>query len=156
MNLPDRETTFIALANVLNRPLPLSFYTSDPGAQASAYNIVLQTLGHKSAPLLDHLTKINVEPELYLSQAFTSIFTSHLAIEEAARLWDVYVFEGDALLVRAAVALLLRREMALLGTRNADEVQAIMSGTDVSSMGGGAGAGAEDRFLRSVREAGKA
>lgn len=145
LNLPDRETTFIALANVLNRPLPLSFYTSDPGAQASAYNIVLQTLGQKSPRLLEHLTKVDVLPEQYLGQVFTSIFTSHLPVDEAARLWDVYVFEGDALLVRAAVALLLRREMALLGTRTGDEVRAVM----------GRGK-ADEGFIMSVREAGKA
>ncbi|PNY23558.1 TBC1 domain family member 14 [Tolypocladium capitatum] len=160
LNLPNPEAAFVALANVLNRPLPLSFYTSDPGAQASAYNLVMQTLSHKSGSLYEHLTKTvqDVEPELYLGSLFTSMFTSYLAIDEAARLWDVYVFEGDALLVRAAVAVLLSREMALLGSKTADEVRAVLSKSETarSSTRSVAKIGAEDRFMRSVREAGKA
>jgi hypothetical protein len=160
LNLPDAETAFIALANVLNRPLPLSFYTTDETAQVSAYNLVLQTLGHKSQPLHEHLTKTvqNVAPELYLGGMFLSLFTGHLAIDEAARLWDVYVFEGDGLLVRAAVALLLSREMALLGSKTSDEVLAVMTRTNICTgparpLGE---VGAEDRFMAAIRAAGKA
>ncbi|KND89989.1 TBC1 domain family member 14 [Tolypocladium ophioglossoides CBS 100239] len=160
LNLPNPETAFVALANVLNRALPLSFYTSDLGAQASAYNLVMQTLSHKSSALYEHLTKTvqDVDPELYLGDLFTSMFTSYLAIDEAARLWDVYVFEGDALLVRAAVTVLLSREMALLGSKTADEVKAVLSRSETarSSTRTVGEIGAEDRFMRSVREAGKA
>ncbi|KHO01553.1 Rab-GAP/TBC domain protein [Metarhizium album ARSEF 1941] len=159
LNLPNAETAFIALANVLNRPLPLSFYTADETAQASAYNLVLQTLRYKSEPLYEHLTETmrDVTPELYLGGMFLSLFTGHLAIDEAARLWDVYVFEGDGLLVRAAVALLLLREMALLGSKTPDEVVVVMNRTNSSH--GTARAvgevGAEDRFMTTVRDAGK-
>lgn len=158
--MPTPETVFIALANILNRPLPLSFHASDQGAQASAHNLVLQTLGLKSPRLHEHLTKKipGTRPEEYLSGLFTSIFTSHLAVDEAARLWDVYVFEGDALLVRAAVAFMLSREMALLGTKSADEVNAILAerNASVPSARLAGEMGAEDKFMVSVREAGKA
>ncbi|PHH88352.1 hypothetical protein CDD83_7638 [Cordyceps sp. RAO-2017] len=159
LNLPNVETSFIALANILNRPLPLSFYTFDQGAQASAYNIVLQTLSRKSTALHEHLTRTleSGAPELYLGSLFTSLFTGYLTIDEAARLWDVYVFEGDAVLVRAAVAVLLSHEMALLGSKTADEVQAVMSRPDSrrSSARAVGEVGAEDRFMRRVRDAGK-
>lgn len=138
----------------------MSFYTFDQGAQASAYNLVLQTIRHKSSALHQHLTHTlqDVEPELYLCDIFTSIFTGHLAIDEAARLWDVYVFEGDALLVRAAVAVLLSHEMALLGSKTAGEVEAAMSRPQalMSSARAVGELGAEDRFMRLVRGAGKA
>ncbi|KAJ4323797.1 hypothetical protein N0V84_004143 [Fusarium piperis] len=160
LNLPDAGSAFVALANVLNRPLPLSFYACDPGAQASAFNLVLQTLSLKSAPLHEHLTKkvqdVNLEESL--SSILTGMFTGHLAIDEAARLWDVYVFEGDALLIRAAVALLLSREMTLLGAKTADEIQTILSerNAKVSSARLAGEVGADDKFMISVREAGKA
>lgn len=145
---------------MLNRPLPLSFYTADETAQMSAYNLVMQTLSHKSAPLYEHLTKTlaHVRPELYLNDVFLSLFTGHLAIDEAARLWDVYVFEGDALLVRAAVALLLSREMALLGSKSGREVEAVMAQPNLktSSVRVVGEAGAEERFMKAIREAGKA
>ncbi|EGR51039.1 uncharacterized protein TRIREDRAFT_75146 [Trichoderma reesei QM6a] len=159
LNLPNPESTFIALANVLNRPLPLSFYTFDRGAQASAYHLVLESLKVKSPSLYDHLTKTvrGVQLDHYLATIFTNLFTAHLAIDEAARLWDVYVFEGDTLLVRAAVAILLSREMDLLGSKTADEVMAVLSKTSAgaSSTRALSEVGAEDRFMQSVRDAGK-
>ncbi|KAJ2969172.1 hypothetical protein NQ176_g8810 [Zarea fungicola] len=159
LNLPDSETAFIALANILNRPLPLSFQTSDATAQVSAYNLVLRTLSHKSSALYEHLTSgiADLSPELYLNDVFSSIFTNLLAIDEAARLWDVYVFEGDALLVRAAVAVLLEREMDLLGSKTPDEVWAVMSKSSASNTAPRAvgEVGAEDKFIQAVRSAGK-
>jgi hypothetical protein len=154
LNLSGPDATFISLANLLNRPLPLSFYTSDLGAQSSAYNLVLQTLGSKSPTLHEHLTKKvqNAEPEAYLSNLFMTLFTGQLAVDEAARLLDVYVFEGDGILVRAAVAFLLRREMSLLGSKTIDEVMAVMTSGKEASV---SEVGAEDRFMISVREAGK-
>ncbi|RFU80519.1 tbc1 domain-containingfamily member 14 [Trichoderma arundinaceum] len=159
LNLPNPETTFIALANVLNRPLPLSFYTYDRGAQASAYNLVFETLKAKSSSLYEHLTKTvkGVQLDHYLANIFTNLFTGHLAIDEAARLWDVYVFEGDTLLVRAVVALLLSREMDLLVSKTAEEVKTVLAKTTAgaSSTRALSEVGAEDRFIQSVRDIGK-
>ncbi|KAF5020060.1 hypothetical protein F66182_7902 [Fusarium sp. NRRL 66182] len=160
LNMSDASSAFVALANILNRPLPLSFYTGDPGAQASAFNLVMQTLSLKSATLHAHLTKKVPDVDLTesLSDILTALFTKHLAIDEAARLWDVYVFEGDALLIRAAVAFLLSREMTLLGAKTADEVKAILAerNAKVSAARVAGEVGAEDKFMISVREAGKA
>lgn len=167
--MPDAETAFVALANVLNRPLPLSFLTSDQGAQSSVYNLVMQTVGQKSRALHEHLTRTvqEAEPELYLGHMFTTLFTGYLALDEATRLWDVYVFEGDGLLVQAAVAVLLSREMALLGSKTGDEVKAVLLSSSSAAAaaepghgegGGGPGGGVEteEGFMRAVREAGRA
>ena len=157
---------------MLNRPLPLSFYASDAGAKNSAYNLVLHTLSQKSPALHQHLTKLTADrdPDAYLEPVFAGLFTQHLALDEATRMWDVYVFEGDPLLVRAGVALLLQREMALLGTRSVADVQAVLgtvpSHEGSSSSSGAAvvpksprvvgGNGEDDRWMKALREAGKA
>ncbi|KZL66262.1 TBC domain-containing protein [Colletotrichum tofieldiae] len=160
LNLPSPSVTFIALANVLNRPLPLSFYSEDPGAKASAYNLVMQTLSVKSPRLHEHLTKDISEgdADFYLGNFFMGLGTTHLAMDEASRLWDVYVFEGDAVMVRAAVATLMRNEMALLGVKSPGEAKKMIEG-GVNKDGRKAVVGddgAEDRWMRAVREAGKA
>lgn len=154
LNLPTPTDAFIALANVLNRPLPLSFIVSDAAGKQSAYNLVLHTLSKKSPALHEHLTAglPDRDADAYLRGVFTALFTRHLALDEATRLWDVYVFEGDALLVRAAVALLLRKEMALLATKSVDEVRAVLDGGP-RVVGPD---GEEERFMAAVREAGKA
>jgi len=159
LNLPTPTDAFIALANVLNRSLPLSFYASDAGAKSSAYNLLLQTLSQKSATLHDHLVQLeDHDPDAYLADVFVGLFTGHLALDQAARLWDVFVFEGDAVLVRAAVALLLKHEMALHSTKSIAEVKAILTSTveGVKAPRVVAGNGEDDRWMAAVKEAGKA
>ncbi|KAH8900949.1 hypothetical protein GQ53DRAFT_133600 [Thozetella sp. PMI_491] len=162
LNLSSPASAFIALANMLNRSLPLSFYAFDAGAKASAYNLLLQTLATKSPKLHDHIVKLpDHDPEYYLGDVFTSLFTTHLALDEAARLWDVYVFEGDGILVRAGVAFLCQREMALLGTRSMEELKAVIYGvsantSELKEQRVVTKTGEEDRWMQAVREAGKA
>jgi hypothetical protein len=157
LNLPSPPAAFIALANLLNRPLPLAFYAQDPAAKASVYNLVMQTLGRKSEALHFHLTHTlrDVDPDAYLCRVFRSLFTGHLGIDESARLWDLYVFEGDSIFVRAAVALLLEREMALLSTRSAAEITDVLSRAGVGTRKRAVGeAGAEDKWIAAVQDAG--
>ncbi|KAI5859590.1 TBC domain-containing protein [Durotheca rogersii] len=130
LNLATPAAAFIALANILNRSLPLSFYVADPGAKASVYALVLETLAVKSPRLHQHLNnpELGLHPDEYLRDIFTSCFTQHLSLDECTRLWDVYVFEGDAVFIRAGVALLLDTEMKLLGANTIKEVRDVLSG----------------------------
>ncbi|KAF3762763.1 hypothetical protein M406DRAFT_93122 [Cryphonectria parasitica EP155] len=153
LNTPTPAAAFVALANILNRALPLSFHSDDAGAKSSAYNLLLQTLAAKSRDLHDHLTKLpEHDLDLYMGEIFSSLFTSQLALDEASRLWDVYIFEGDAVLIRAGVAVLLDHEMALLGTKSVGEVQKVIRSKKHRLVGK---PGDEDRWMKAVREAGK-
>lgn len=153
LNLPSPAAAFIALANILNRPLPLSFYASDHGAKASAYNLILQTLSTKAPQLHQHLTspELGLDPEDYLGNVFISLFTQQLTLDACTRLWDVYVFEGDAVLVRAAVALLMEREGALLAGKNTSDIVKALAEGPRNTM-----PGREDDWMARVRAAGKA
>jgi hypothetical protein len=153
LNLGTAESTFIALANILNRPLPLSFYSGDQGAQSSVLQLVNQTLAAKSPQLCKHLSDaatIGPDFDMRLNDIFTTLFTQHLSLDDCTRLWDVYVFEGDGILIHAAVALLLEREMALLSTQSAAELQEILEGHSKSVL-----QGRDDLFIGRVRDIGK-
>ncbi|KAI1799608.1 TBC domain-containing protein [Daldinia bambusicola] len=152
LNLPTPAATFIALANILNRPLLFSFYASDVGAKTSAFNLLLQTLAKKSPKLHEHLTnqELGIEPDGYLGGIFTSCFTRNFSLDECTRIWDVYVFEGDAVLVRAAVALLLDREASLLSAKTTAEVRDIIDGRSKSDE-----QEKVDAWMTKVRDAGK-
>lgn len=64
-----------------------------------------------------------------MGDMFSGLFTAHLSLDNATRLWDVMVFEGDAVLVRAAVAYLLILEGKLLGlTEQADICRVVKDG----------------------------
>ncbi|CAN8099852.1 unnamed protein product [Discula destructiva] len=153
LNTPSPAAAFISLANVLNRGLPLSFHSDDAGAKASAYNLLLQTLAAKSPSLHAHLSALpQHDADVYMREIYTSLFTNQLALDEASRLWDVYVFEGDAVLIRAGVAVLLEHEMALLGTSNTGEVVKVIQSKKQRLVGK---PGDEERWMKMVREAGK-
>ncbi|KAH7027371.1 rab-GTPase-TBC domain-containing protein [Microdochium trichocladiopsis] len=153
LNLPSPAVAFMALANTLNRPIPLSFQASDAGAKSSAYNLVLEMISKKAPQLYRHLTntELSLDPELYLGEIFTTLFTQHLSLDECTRLWDVFTFEGDAILVRAAVALVLEKKIALLRCSTPAELRnALTERTIISEKGH------DDAFMGRVRDAGKA
>jgi len=149
LNLPTASASFITLSNILNRPLPLSFHTSDTGGTSRVYTLFLSTLQHKSPRLHAHLTNTNLalSPDEFLHNLFTSLFTGCLSLDNATRLWDVMVFEGDAVLVRAGVALLMGLEGKLFGAGIAKEVGLIVK-TGLNNVG-------EEEWMKNVREAGK-
>lgn len=64
------------------------------------------------------------------------------------------MFEGDAVLVRAGVAVLLDHEMALLGTKTVEEVVGALNGGKRKQRLVGK-PGDEERWMQMVREAGK-
>ncbi|KXJ85962.1 rab-GTPase-TBC domain-domain-containing protein [Microdochium bolleyi] len=152
LNLPTPAAAFIALANMLNRPIPLSFQASDAGAKSTAYNLVLETISKKAPQLHQHLTnrELNLDAEHYLADMFTTLFTQHLSLDECTRLWDVLTFEGDVVLVRAAVALLLEKETALLRCSTPEELCKALSERIIISE-----KGHDDEWMARVRDAGK-
>ena len=101
----------------------------------------------------------DADPAIYLQQVFASISTAQLSVDTAARLWDVYVFEGDSLLVRAAVALLLEHEMTLLGVQTGSEVKSTISKSLNPEVKDESptlyASGAEDKFIAAVKAAGR-
>lgn len=153
LNLDTAPATFIALANVLNRPLPLSFYAGDRAAQASVCQLVNQTLATKSPQLHKHIGEhdtIGSEFDSRLAEVITSLFTRHLSLDDCTRLWDAYVFEGDSILIHAAAALLLEKEIPLLGAQSAAEFQSVLEGEGKINLQNQD----EDAFVRRVRDMG--
>ena len=79
---------------------------------------------------------------------FLTLFSLHCPLDVTSRLWDVYVFEGDAFLVRTAIGVLTALEARLYGSR--EEVVGLLGWR-----AGVWGVGREDEFLEVVRKAGK-
>ncbi|KAF2158712.1 hypothetical protein M409DRAFT_71502 [Zasmidium cellare ATCC 36951] len=142
---------FVLLANMLNRPLPLAFLVHNQVAMARTYKYCLSTLKYKFTRLHDHLTNpaIGLAPEEFLDPMFRCLFAYHLSHEHVSRIIDVFVFEGDKTLVRAAVACLGRLESKLYGSK--EEILSLVGWQNEERWD----VGKEDDFLDAVREAGK-
>lgn len=78
---------------------------------------------------------------------FTAMGTKNVGLDNVTRLWDVMVFEGDAILVRAAVAFLGSLEGKLFGCESGEEVARVLEG-GMESVG-------EEEWMRLIRAAGK-
>ncbi|RPA92074.1 hypothetical protein L873DRAFT_1711374 [Choiromyces venosus 120613-1] len=144
------EQSFITLVNLLNRPLPLAFYTQDEGAMSRVYNLFLKAFRYKLPSLYQHIHVIlNLPPPMYLEAMFLTLFTLHCPIDIASRIWDIYSFEGDEFLVRTAIAVMTVLESRLYG--DAEEVVGLL-GWNVKR---GWDLGKEDEFMAIVRSAGK-
>ncbi|KAI5296632.1 hypothetical protein KEM52_005214 [Ascosphaera acerosa] len=107
LNLPDAPSAFITMANALNRPLPLAFLTHDPGAIERSYSLASSAL-RMSYPLLStHVTEnLSLTDSQTWAAMFGSLLTNGLDFERLSRVWDCWVFEGDRIIIRAAVAVL--------------------------------------------------
>jgi hypothetical protein len=77
------------------------------------------------------------------------MFTYNLPHEHVARLWDVFVFEGDKALVRGAVAILGILESKLYGSK--EEIVSVIGWMNEQRWQ----VGSENEFIEAVREAGK-
>ena len=173
--------TFLALSNLLNRPLPLAFLTGDSVGTEKAYNLTLSLLEKKYPRLHRHLFGSSASPSLpanntdsassshqpalplhltpssVLEPLMRTLFLSPghqgLGIDIAARVWDVMVFDGDAAIIRTTVAILGALEGRLYGSR--EEVLSVLGWRgDLDPRGQGL-LGDEESFMARVRAVGK-
>jgi hypothetical protein len=71
----------------------------------------------------------DVRPSLYLAPWLKGVYTAHLAVDTATRLFDCFVLEGDSFLFRVALALLRTIEARLFNPYK-DELAAVFRGED--------------------------
>ncbi|KAK2796370.1 hypothetical protein FQN50_009586 [Emmonsiellopsis sp. PD_5] len=126
LNLPTPAAVFQVLANALNKPLPLAFLTGDPGATSRAYSLASTTLRLKYPRVSNHLYEnLYLSDEQIWGPMFQTLFTNGLDLERLSRVWDCWVFEGDQIMIRAAVTILGCLETQLLNILPGNEGQRI-------------------------------
>ena len=53
-----------------------------------------------------HLTSLNITPDVYLPEWLLTLFSKHLSLDLATRVWDNFLLEGEIFLHRTALAVL--------------------------------------------------
>lgn len=120
--MPTPASAFLAMANALNRPLPVAFLTWDRGAIDRTYSLASATLSYKFPQLATHLhDTLRLSDEEIWEPMFRSLLTNGLDLERSSRIWDCWVFEGDRIMIRAAVAILGCLEPQLFGFNKPDD-----------------------------------
>lgn len=147
----DESRAFVALANALNRSLPMAFLVGDAEGSERAYATVLALVEEKLPQLHKHLTQtLALPPASFLEPLLRSCLAFGLGADAAARAWDVFVFDGDAALVRGCVAALGALEGRLYGER--EEVLGLLGW---EGNGKGWKVGEEGEFVERMRAMGK-
>ncbi|KAI3096742.1 hypothetical protein DTO032C6_6539 [Penicillium roqueforti] len=122
LQFPTPASAFLAMANALNRPLPVAFLTWDRGAMARSYTLASDTLRYKFTRLHTHLTDtLNLSEAEIWEPIFRSLLTNGLDLERISRVWDCWVFEGDRIMIRSAVAILGCLQSQLFSFHQSDE-----------------------------------
>lgn len=122
LQFPTPSSAFCAMANALNRPLPVAFMTMDRGAVGRTYSLASTTLRYKFPRLATHLyDTLRLSDEEIFGNMFQSLLTNGLDLERLSRVWDCWVFEGDSIMIRAAVAILGCLQTQLFGFTKPDD-----------------------------------
>jgi hypothetical protein len=102
----DAYDCFQCLSNMLNRTVLLVSFKMN-GAQIAGYMSVLRALLRKYLPKVEaQFQAQNIMLEAFAIDWILTIFSKSLPLEVAARLWDVFLFDGEPFLFRAIVGLL--------------------------------------------------
>lgn len=93
------------MANVLNRPLPQSLHTGDRAGTARAYALASRALRLAYPRLSNHVCEnLSLSDAELWAPSLSSLLGNGLDLDRMSRVWDCWVFEGDAIMVAAAVA----------------------------------------------------
>ncbi|PYH96900.1 hypothetical protein BO71DRAFT_319881 [Aspergillus ellipticus CBS 707.79] len=145
LQFPSPSSAFLAMANALNRPLPVAFLTLDRGAIGRTYSLASATLRYKFPRLTTHLYEtLRLSDEEIWEPMFRSLLSNGLDLERLSRVWDCWVFEGDRIMIRAAVAILGCLQLQLFGYTKPDD-QSRKAAKDILSWGPRNGGRAKER-----------
>lgn len=159
LTFPTPSRAFLSLCNLLNRPGPLAFLTGEPSGMARSYQLVDALLMNKLPRLHGHLftpepSGLGLSHHEIFEPMMRTLFLGPgqaLGVELATRVWDVMVFEGDGIIIRAAVTVLAQLEGSLYGER--EDVLARLGWA--AAAGQAWNVGDEDAFMDKLRSVGK-
>ena len=99
----DEYTAFQTLANLLGRNLSFDYYRLEPNRVAS-YTRSFDHFFRRYLPALhEHLKAEGVSSDMFLMDWTLTLFVKSMPVAAAARIWDLYMLDGDVLIVKAAL-----------------------------------------------------
>jgi hypothetical protein len=143
MAAPD---AFVAMCNLLNGSLCRSILVREEKTVTCHYSSFLKVLNTKFTSLYRHFQSIHLPPSAYLEPMISTLFAAHLPVDVVMRAWDIYVFEGDAFLLRLALGIIASVEHRLYSDDVAGVLEHLGWGASVLKVSD------EDAFFKRVRD----
>lgn len=110
--------SFIAFSNMLEDSITFAIHSGDEQSVASYYASFLKVLNTKLPSLYQHFQNNRLAPSAYLGPMISSWYADYVSIDLINRLWDIFIFEGDAFLIRIGLGILLSVQYKLYGSRS--------------------------------------
>lgn len=103
----DEYHAFCIFANLINRQIHFNLFLLDPNIVKS-FSMVFDHLFQKYLPqLYQHLLTESISSEIFLLDWALTLFSKAMPINVAARLWDVYLLEGEIFFIKACLGIYL-------------------------------------------------
>ncbi|EGG23720.1 RabGAP/TBC domain-containing protein [Cavenderia fasciculata] len=102
----DEYNAFVCLANVLNNPCYMTFYTMNM-SQMEIYMKAMDSLMSINLPKLHrHLSGMGIQPDVFMIDWVLTIFSKALPLDVASHVWDNLFLEGELFIFQAALGIL--------------------------------------------------
>jgi hypothetical protein len=110
----DVHDAFSCFANLLSTHFYFDFFRLDPekiNGHLSVYDCLLQ----ESLPsLYQHFQMEEIESEMYMIDWLLTLYSRSMPLDIAARVWDLYLYEGEISLFKVAIGILnMHRDMLM-------------------------------------------
>lgn len=111
---PTEEDAFFVLACIVEKILPLRYFTPDLLTSRADQSVLKQLFAELCPQSQSHLQSLGIDLEAITFGWFLSVFTDCLPAECLFRTWDVFFIEGHTYLFCVAITILKLHEKALL------------------------------------------
>ncbi|CAL4141674.1 unnamed protein product [Meganyctiphanes norvegica] len=101
----DESDAFACFANLLNRTTHQAFFTVNQPMMSAYYSTYEELLTANLPAVAKHLQELCVTPDMYILDWILTVFARSVPLDAAARIWDVYLRDGEEFLFRAAIGI---------------------------------------------------
>eukprot|EP00762_Andalucia_godoyi_P002222 ANDGO_07584.mRNA.1 Ankyrin repeat len=98
--------SFMAMANMLQMPCLDCFITRNQLLVEARVRFFDRALKDEMPSLHSQFQRLDIRPEMYLADWFTTVFARALPLEICTRIWDWFLLEGEMALFRTAYGIL--------------------------------------------------
>ena len=106
----SKKDAFRVFSHLIKRPLQCVFIRSDMEWLERFYGAFEDLLKQYAPKIAKHFLAIQLSPSLYLPGWCMTAFSSTLPLNISMRIWDMFLYWGEVILIRTSLALLKSRQ----------------------------------------------
>jgi len=110
----DEQSSFWLLEAVVQKHELAGFFKSTMPSLGPSFYKLFVLMKRYLPKLFDHFLNQRVQPSMYASQWFLTIFSVNFSFEILAKIWDIYLLEGIKTVYRFGLAVLRIKEKEFL------------------------------------------